>query len=141
MRGKPYILLILILLASCELIVIKAPPKERQQRVELSQRAPLSVVMLFKAELDSSNVFGAMSLIASPEKTKYLAEQRYERITDIQRVRRILQNKKVTEYKANSVAEDISIVSLELNWLEKINFVAAKIDSQWYVTDYKYPAE
>ncbi|MEJ5244165.1 MAG: hypothetical protein WHV28_00480 [Bacteroidota bacterium] len=141
MRGKPYILLILMLLASCELIVIKAPPNERQQRVELSQRAPLSVVMLFKAELDSSNVFGAMSLIASPEKTKYLAEQRYERITDIQRVRRILQNKKVTEYKANSVAEDISIVSLELNWLEKINFVAAKIDSQWYVTDYKYPAE
>lgn len=141
MSRKLYIYFtVLLALASCEIFVIKAPPKEQKQRIELSQRAPLSVVYLFKAELDSNNIFGAMNLIASPDKTKYLAEQRYERISDLSRLRRILNSKQITDYKLDSITNDIAIVHLELNWLEKINFVAAKIDSNWYVTDFKYPA-
>jgi len=63
-KKKLYIYFTLLLaLSSCEIFVIKAPPKEQKQKVELSQRAPLSVVYLFKAELDSNNVFGAMNLI------------------------------------------------------------------------------
>jgi|YNPMSStandDraft_1061717.scaffolds.fasta_scaffold00087_14 hypothetical protein len=140
-KKKLYIYFTLLLaLSSCEIFVIKAPPKEQKQKVELSQRAPLSVVYLFKAELDSNNVFGAMNLIASPDKTKYLAEQRYERISDLSRLRRIMNNKQITSYKLENISGDISIVHLELNWIENINFVAAKIDSNWYVTDFKYPA-
>jgi len=51
-----------------------------------------------------------------------------------------MNNKQITSYKLENISGDISIVHLELNWIENINFVAAKIDSNWYVTDFKYPA-
>lgn len=128
---------IALFMTSCEVFVIKAPHREAKTAVDMTQRTPLGAVYLLKAELDSNNVLGAMSIIASPQGNKYLAIERYERINDLSRLKRMIAQKRITEIRTDTLSADTFDINLEFDWSKKMKFTASKIDNSWYVVDYK----
>ncbi len=129
---------LLAILTSCEVFTIKAPPAKQFEAVDMTQRTPLGVVYLFKAELDSNNLNGALSVLASPEGEKYLAIDRYEKKYEVARIKRMISRRKITGLRADTVSADTFNFQLEFDWTRQIEFTASLISEKWYITNYKY---
>lgn len=136
MNKAIYIFCILMLASSCELFVIKAPYRQRAQQVEISQRSPLGVVYLFKTELDSNNIFAALSLLATDQGQRYFAYERFEKKYEISRVKRFLQDKQITDVRTDTLSDAKYNFNIELNWTKQMQFSAVKIKDSWYISSY-----
>lgn len=132
MNYKYILFLASFILGGCELIVIGV---KKPKPIEISQYSPLGAALLFKNELDSNNIFGAVRLIAAPGGTKYLAAEKFDMYDDIERIGRIISDKPVTNINADSnVALNPQVIAFELNYMKKISFTLYKINDYWYVT-------
>ncbi len=128
---------LMFLMTSCEVFVIKAPQREQAKVIDLTQRTPLGVVYLLKAELDSGNLLGAMSIIASPDGSKYLAIERYEHADRLSRLKRMIAQRQITDIRTDTLSTDTFNINLEFDWTKKMSFTASRIDNSWYVVGYK----
>jgi len=133
-----YIAIFQLLLSGCELFVISALQYDKPAAIDISQRTPLGVVYLFKTELDSNNIYGALSVLANPHDNKYLAIERYEMKNDVSRIKRIIANRKITEITTDTLSENSYKFSLEFDWSQKLKFTASKISDTWYITNYGF---
>ena len=124
---------VLVILTSCELIVIGT---KKEPVIEINQNTPLGAVYLFKAELDSSNVPAATQIMASPNGTELLAYEKYELYDEISRLERLIGRKPITKVKADSLSNSNCRVSVEFDYLKTINFNTRKIRDSWYIIGY-----
>jgi hypothetical protein len=125
---------LLIVFSGCELFTVGKKPKPKP--LEISQRSPLGVVILFKTELDSTNSFAAVKLIASPKGTHYSADEKFELLDDLTRFGRLLEKKPVTGFIKDSVSLVATNIHLQLDYYKTFAFSTVNIDGKWFVTEY-----
>ncbi len=133
-----YILILPLLLVGCELFVISAPKYDKPEVIDISQRTPLGVVYLFKAELDSDNLYGALSVLANSKGNRYLAIERYEMKNEVSRIKRMIANRKITEVKTDTLSAHTFNISLEFDYSKRLNFTTSKISDAWFITGYAF---
>jgi hypothetical protein len=131
---KSILILFVVLLGSCELIVI-GTPSYGPRIVEIDQKSSIGAVYLFKAELDSNNIPAASQILANPDGRFYLAFEKYEMYYDIHRLQRILNNKSITNIFVDSLSSNKKKYKFEFNYLDTMAFTTRKINEDWYITD------
>ena len=94
-----------------------------------------TTIYLFKAELDSNNSHAAVQILAKSDGTKYLAKERYEMQSEMERLGRILANRTISLYKTDTLQIDSHRIILEFDYLKTYIFTTKKIDNQWYIVD------
>jgi predicted amidohydrolase len=134
MKYYPIIAIICVSLAACELIRIGGATQ--QESIDISQKTPVGVIYLFKAELDSNNIPAATQIIANPNGTKLLAYEKYELYDDLERIGRIISKKPVTKVRTDSVNTSMYKVSMEFDYQKTMHFTTSRIKELWYITSY-----
>lgn len=127
-----YMFLLLLLIAGCELIRIGP---NTSGVIIPSRETSIGSVYLFKAELDRNNSHAAVQILAKSDGTKYLAVERYDMQSEMERLGRILANRTVSLYKTDTLQNDSHIIRLEFDYLKTYVFATKKIDNQWYIVD------
>jgi len=126
---------LLTLFSGCELFTVGKKPKPKP--LEISQRTPLGVVILFKTELDSTNSYAAVKLLASPKGTHYSADEKFELLDDLSRFGRLLEKKPVTGFTKDSVSPVATNIHLQLDYYKTFAFSTINLDGKWFVTEYR----
>jgi len=134
MRKINYLILLMLVLNSCELITIGS---KKQKPIEISQRTPIGTVLLFKTELDSNNIPAATRILAKSDGKQFLAVQKYELYDEVARLQRLISNKKITSVISDSLTESSYKIKVELDYLKSISFTTSRINDFWYIVDYK----
>lgn len=127
------VVIVVMTLGGCALFVVGDAAK-KTTAVERSQRSAQSVVYLFKAALDSSNVQAATDLMVHPSGRRLLAFERYEMRDDVERWRRLMSTKPITETRADTLSATSHRVHVTLDYVKHFAFLTARLDdSSWYV--------
>lgn len=126
-----------MILVSCELIVIGEKQPIKREVINYNQESALGTVFLFKTELDSNNVPAATRLLASPEGTLYLALEQYDNYFEVERVKRLLSAKPVTQYKSDTISNEKQVLDVQFDYLTNFRFETTKINDNWYIVNYK----
>lgn len=121
---------------SCELIVIGKKPGE-QKPTHYNRYTPTGSVVLFKTELDSNNVPAATDILASKDGKKLLALSRYEIEYEIERVRRVISKRTITNIIKDTISPHNIKVTLELDYYRYVSFNTSEINKLWYITNYE----
>jgi hypothetical protein len=125
-------ILSLIFFTSCELIVI-GEKNPAPKVIVYDQTSSVGTFFLFKTELDNGNVPAATSLLASPEGRKFMPYEHYELYYDIDRIKRSIAEKKVTEIKTDTITTISFKHQIELDYVSKVHVTTVEIDSLWYI--------
>jgi len=123
-----------IFLCSCELISIGS--SKRQKQIEATQKTAVGAVWLFKAELDSNNINGAMKVLASPQGRLMLAIEKYEMYEEISRFRNIMGNHSFSSFKTDTITDDWLSIKVEADNQKHFKFLTFKVNNLWYVTEF-----
>lgn len=134
MKNTILIILILITVYGCELIVI-GNPNQTPKIIEINQKSPVGAVYLFKTELDSNNIPAATQILAAENGSFYLAYEKYEMYYDIDRLRRIISKKPITNINIDTVAKNQQKFNFEFDYLQNMTFTTKKINDEWYIID------
>lgn len=134
MKKYAIILILSLILSSCELIVISS---KKQETIPIDRNSALGAVLLFKTELDSSNVPAATQILAKEDGKIYLAFEKYELYDEIARIGRILNSKSVTNYQSDTLTPEKLRIDVEFDYINSMTFTTARIDSLWFIVDYK----
>lgn len=126
---------LILLLWGCELFTIGTASKKIKP-VEVNQKSPIGSVYLFKTELDSNNIPAATKILARPEGKHYLAIEKLDLYDEVERLGRRLANKPITYIKADSLNLLSYKVSVEFDYIHKMQFTTFKIDDAWFITEY-----
>jgi hypothetical protein len=129
------IIIATIFLYGCELIQIGGARKPKP--IEVNQKSAVGSVYLFKAELDSNNINGAMKVLASPAGRFYLAVEKIEMYEDLARFRNLIKGRDIAYVQTDTISADSYNLVVELDNLRKHNFKTARINQTWYITEYK----
>lgn len=121
-----------IFLCGCEIFTIGGQRISKPQ-IEANQKSPIGTIFLFKAELDSNNVPAAIRLMLRPSGYPYLALEKLELYDELSRIRRIINNKPITDFKTDSLNESSYKLNIEFDYLKTITFVTTKFDESWYI--------
>lgn len=128
-----YILSIFCLIFyGCEVFTIGGK-KITKTQIEANQKSPIGTVYLFKTELDSNNVPAAIRLMLRPSGYPYLALEKLELYDELSRIRRIINNKPITDFKSDSLNENSYKLNIEFDYLKTITFITTKFDESWYI--------
>jgi hypothetical protein len=76
-------------------------------------------------------------MLAKSDGTKYLARDRYEMQSEMERLGRILANRTISLYRTDTLQNDAHRIILEFDYLKTYIFTTKKIDNQWYIVDIK----
>lgn len=133
-----FIFFSIILLTSCELIVIGEKAPQRPEVINYDQESAMGTIFLFKTELDSNNVPAASQLLARPDGSTYLAFEQYEMYFEVERVKRLLSSKPVTSFRSDTIAHGKQILDVEFDYLTHFQFTTTKIKNNWYIVNYKH---
>lgn len=124
--------LIFLFLTGCELIVIgEKNPKPKV--ILYNQESSVGTIYLFKTELDNGNVPAATSLLASPTGRKFLPYEHYEIYFDIDRIKRTISDRKITEIRTDTISAASLKHVVELDYTDSVSITTAEIDSLWYI--------
>lgn len=121
-----------ILFYGCEVFTIGGKRIVKTQ-IEANQKSPIGTVYLFKSELDSNNVPAAIRLMLRPSGYPYLALEKLELYDELSRIRRIINNKPITDFRSDSLTENSFKLNIEFDYLKTITFVTSKFDENWYI--------
>jgi hypothetical protein len=135
LRTFAYVLLAasMLLLSSCELIVIKEPTKTRTAP-ERNQNSPQGVVLIFKAEIDSNNVQGAIKVMASDDERPLLAVEKLDMQEEIARLGRMITKRDITSMRIDTVSPSRQRLRTEFGYLKELTFTTVRIDSLWFIS-------
>lgn len=119
-------------LAGCELFVFGS---KQPAAIEVSQTTSVGAVLLFKAELDSSNTTAATEILAGKQGEKLLAAEKYDMSDEIARISRLITQKPISKIQTDTLSPAAHTIHVEFNYLKKISFSTAKIGNSWYITE------
>jgi hypothetical protein len=120
------------LVLGCELIEVGS--RQNKGKIELNQNSPLGAIYLFKAELDNDNSMGAIQILRRDGGEQFLAVERIEIIDDLNRLKRTLQQEKVTFIEKDSLSPEKWKYTIEFDYHKKVAFTASKINNKWFIT-------
>jgi len=128
------ITLLTFTLMGCEIYVIgNNSPKP----IPINQSSSISSIYLFKTELDNNNIRAASQLLAQSNGNYYLAYERYELFEEINRLKRILDNKTITDYRIDTLSQTNHKVIVQFDYITEIKFLTQKINDNWFIIDYE----
>ncbi len=131
-----YFLSFILFFTGCELITIGTRQVNVSDNIfDYNQKSSIGTIFLFKIELDSNNVSAASDLIAKEDGTKYLAIERYEKYYDIFRMKRMMNNKVLTDYYVDSLANNKMKYDMEINYRKILSFTTIKINNLWFISE------
>lgn len=134
MRKISFIFLVLFL-TSCEVFVI-GNNKKPKEVVDINQKTSVGAAMLFTTELQLNNVPGAAQLLSDNQKRLSASEQQ-EQYYNLARLTRILNNRKISRVLTDSISMDLHNVRLEYDYVKEFNFAMRKLDTLWYVMEFR----
>jgi hypothetical protein len=123
--------IIILTVYGCDVFEIgtkKAPP------IEVNQKSAVGVVYLFKAEIDSNNITGAVRIILKNDGKQYLASDKVEMYDDLSRISRIVAKKPITAIHADSLSPTQMKVKMEVDYTKILLFTTSKINDDWFIT-------
>lgn len=132
---RPIVVLSVLLsvaLSGCALFVIG--DAKRDMQTERSQRSSMGVVYLFKEALDSTNVLAATDLMVHSSGRRLLAVERYEINDDVERWRRMMSGKPITEMRADTLSATNHRVHVTMDYIKHFVFSTVRLDDMWYVS-------
>lgn len=130
---KFYFILLALILASCELIVLKETTPQKIA-IPSDQNSPQGVVYVFKTEIDSANVQGAMKVMASDDERPLLAVEKLELQEEIARLGRMIAKKDITLMHVDTLSPVRQRLRTEFGYLRELTFVTVRVDSLWYIS-------
>jgi hypothetical protein len=92
------------------------------------------VVYVFKAEIDSANVQGAMKVMASDDERPLLAVEKLDLQDEIARLGRMMTKKALTRMQIDTLSPVRQRLKAEFGYLKEFTFVTVRIDSLWYIS-------
>ncbi len=132
---KSFIIIITVfVLYGCELIDISR--RQTIKHINLTQDTPIGTVYLFMAEIDSSNAKGASVLLAQENGKLLLANDKFEKYEEMQRLKRILRFFPITLVKYDTLSPDKMKVKMEVDYYKQYSFITQKINNSWYITHF-----
>jgi hypothetical protein len=132
LKGLVFLCLALVV-ASCELIVLKDTTPQKRI-IPSDQNSPQGVVYVFKAEIDSANVQGAMKVMASDDERPLLAIEKLDLQDEIARLGRMMTKKALTRMQIDTLSPVRQRLRAEFGYLKEFTFVTVRIDSLWYIS-------
>jgi hypothetical protein len=126
-------LFLALVVASCELIVLKDTTPQKRV-IPSDQNSPQGVVYVFKAEIDSANVQGAMKVMASDDERPLLAVEKLDLQDEIARLGRMMTKKALTRMQIDTLSPVRQRLKAEFGYLKEFTFVTVRIDSLWYIS-------
>lgn len=118
---------------ACELIVIKEPTKTRTTP-DRDQNSPQGVVLMFKTEIDSNNVQGAIKVMASDDERPLLAVEKLEMQEEIARLGRMITKRDITALRIDTLSPVRQRLRTEFGYLKELTFTTVRIDSLWFIS-------
>lgn len=117
----------------CELIVLKdtTPQKHILPR---DQNSPQGVVYVFKTEIDSNNVQGAIKVMASDDERPLLAIEKLDLQDEIARFGRMIAKKDITQMQIDTLSPVRQRLRTEFGYLRELTFTTVRVDSLWYIS-------
>ncbi len=106
----------------------------RQEPLPSDPTTPVGTALLFKKLLDSGSTADATCLLAASRGKPLLAEQRYELLPELERLRSLVGGLPITYCRTDSSAPFRSVVWLELDYLYTLRFTLDRRDSLWFIT-------
>jgi hypothetical protein len=125
----------MLFLSSCEIFVIGGNKKPKEV-IDLDQSTAVGAAMLFTKELQLDNVAGAAQLL-SDDKSRLKATEQKQQYYNLARLTRILNERKISRTITDTIALDLYNVRLEFDYLKEFNFAMRKIDTLWYVMEFR----
>ena len=122
-----------LVVAGCELIVLKETTPQKLI-IPSDQNSPQGVVYVFKAEIDSANVQGAMKVMASDDERPLLAIEKLDLQDEIARLGRMMTKKALTRMQIDTLSPVRQRLKAEFGYLKEFTFVTVRIDSLWYIS-------
>jgi hypothetical protein len=119
--------------SSCELIVLK-DSKFTPAVIEVNQTSPQGAVYVFKQEIDSSNVQGALKVMASDDERPLLAVEKLEMQDEIARLGRIILRRDITNMHVDTLSPVRQRIRTEFGYLKELTFFTIRIDSTWFIS-------
>ena len=140
-KAAPILMLISVLIggmlfcavSSCELIVIKEAVKTRTVPAR-DQNSPQGVVFIFKAEIDSNNVQGAIKVMASDDERPLLAVEKLEMQEEIARLGRMITRRDITSLRVDTLSPVRQRLRTEFGYLKELTFTTVRVDSLWFIS-------
>lgn len=120
-------------LSSCELIVIKEATRTRTTP-ERDQNSPQGVVFIFKSEIDSNNVQGAIKVMASDDERPLLAVEKLEMQEEIARLGRMIARRDITALRVDTLSPVRHRLRTEFGYLKELTFTTVRVDSLWFIS-------
>ena len=117
--------------AGCALFVVG--DSRQTMVIERDQRSSQGVVYLFKEELDSNNVPAATELMVHASGRRLLALERYEIKDDVERWRRMMSAKPITDMRADTLSATNHRVHVTMDYIKHFVFSAVRLDEAWYI--------
>ncbi|NQW30702.1 MAG: hypothetical protein HQ472_09345 [Ignavibacteria bacterium] len=129
------ILLIAISTSSCALFKIGST-SSGPEIVELSQRSSVSVIRLWKAELDSNNLRAAAELMVHSSGRQLLAVEKYELADDLQRWEKAV-DFPITGAQVDTTSDSEHSVTIVLDYYRKLYFNTKRQNNLWFISRVK----
>jgi hypothetical protein len=128
----------LALMIGCEIFVIGKPDgTKKAERLEIDRFTAKGSLMLFKTELDSSNIPAAARMLADSTGRKLPALNQYEMYNEMRRLKNLIGKKAITYWEEDSLSPYHYRIKLEVDSFRTVDFSMTKIDKYWYITGYK----
>jgi hypothetical protein len=121
------------IMAGCELIVLK-DNTPKKNIIPRDQTSPQGVVYVFKAEIDSSNVQGAIKVMASDDERPLLAIEKLDLQDEIARLGRMITKKDITMMQIDTLSPVRQRLRTEFGYLRELTFITVRVDSLWYIS-------
>ena len=137
MKYLLYIVLFFIV-AGCEVFTIgsKSPVV-----IPVNQESAIGSAFLFKAGLDSNNIYVVTQILTKPDGNPMLADEKYSKFEEIERFYRLVGNKPITNVSTDSITSNKIIVDVEFDFLKSISFTSERVNKLWYIISYtEYPS-
>lgn len=130
-----FILPIILILCSCELIVIGVPPSEVPV-LNPEQTNSLGTGLIFKAEIDTNNLAEAAQFLDSSVQIK--AFDRFEKYYwDLEILRNYIKGGDVTLVVSDTIDENQIIQNIEFDYVRHLKLQTFKKDSLWFISNYQ----
>jgi hypothetical protein len=132
MKQLAYILT-LFSLTACEIFTIGT---DAPVVIPVDQRSAIGSTFLFKAGLDSNNVYAVTQILTNPNGMPMLGEEKYAQFEDLERFSRLIANKPITNVITDSLTDNKIKVDVEFDYLKSFTFTTELKDEAWFITSY-----
>jgi hypothetical protein len=125
------IVTIVAALSACEVFTIGG---NTIQLTNINQFSPQGTVLLFKSELDSNNIVAATRILSDSNRKRLLTPvEKYDLRFEVERYRRLLSKRSITELTTDTLAKNVLAVHAEFDYLKRLKFTTVKFNNRWYI--------